>query len=378
MPGRPVYLDCCATSPVEEEVIELMTFYLRTEFGNAGSRTHEYGTAAAKAVRTAREQVADAIDASWDEVTFTSGATESNNLAVLGLAARARGAGHIHVVASSIEHKAVLEPLQELERHGATVTWVNPGPDGRVSAKSILAAVREDTILVSVMHVNNETGVIQPIAEIADRLTGHPAILHTDAAQGFGKDLAPLRHPRVDMISISAHKIYGPKGVGALVIRQSERSTALSPLMFGGGQERGLRPGTVPVHLVAGLGKAAQLATRDHQSRLEQWQKFRAELLVALSPLNPTIHGDPQWILPNVLNLRFGDIDSEAVMIALRDIVAISNGSACTADKYTPSHVLKNMGLDDMSANAAVRWSWSHLTERPDFEALRAAIFRLQ
>ncbi len=201
-------------------------------------------------------------------------------------------------------------------------------------------------------------------------LSGHDAVFHTDAAQGFGKELDGLRSPRLDLISVSAHKIFGPKGVGALIARQNERTARLAPLCFGGGQERGLRPGTVPVPLVAGLGLAAELALRDHSARRAKCLAFRTELLSALAPLQPVIVGDTDRVLPHVVSLRFGDIDSEAVMIALRDEVAISNGSACTSNTYQPSHVLKAMGLSDSDAQAATRWSWCHLTPDPDWRSI--------
>jgi cysteine desulfurase len=224
------------------------------------------------------------------------------------------------------------------------------------------------------MHANNETGVVQPLRAIAKTLGNHPAVFHTDSAQGFGKELDGLRSDRVDLISLSAHKIYGPKGVGALIMRPSTRISKIRPLMFGGGQERGIRPGTLPVHLAAGFGVAAQLALRDHAQRRERCLNFRKALLEALAPLRPIIHGNVDNILPNVLNLRFGEIDSEAIMLALKDIASISNGSACTSTNYEPSHVLKAMGMSDTETQAATRWSWSHFTTPPDWLRLRRAI----
>lgn len=373
----PVYLDCNATTPVEDEVLDAVVHHCRVEYGNAGSRTHAFGAEASRAVNRARRQVASVVEASWEEVIFTSGATESNNIAILGLADQALQEGRCHIISTQIEHKAVLEPLEELQRRGFEVTLVPPDSSGLVQPASICAALRPDTALVSVMHVNNETGVIQPLAEIAELLRGHPALFHTDAAQGFGKELESLRSQRIDFISVSGHKIFGPKGIGALILRTRNRPTKLRPLMFGGGQERGLRPGTVPVHLAVGLGVAAELAVRDNIIRRQVCEAFRADLLTALRPLHPTIQGSESKVLPTVLNLRFDEIDSEAVILALKDVVAISNGSACTSASYKPSHVLKAMGLSDSNAAAATRWSWCHKTPRPVWERVVARIRQL-
>lgn len=374
----PVYLDCNATTPVEEAVIETMTHYLRVEYGNAGSRTHGYGSTAAHAVRRARDQIASVVDASWENVIFTSGATESNNITILGLAAEAQKLGKMHIISTQIEHKAVLEPLEQLAKRGFEITLLPPNASGAVDANALKGALRNDTFFVSVMHVNNETGVMQPLLAIADALGNHPAAFHTDSAQGFGKELDGLRSDRLDLISVSGHKIYGPKGVGALVIRPSSRVSRIQPLMYGGSQERGIRPGTVPVHLAAGIGMAAELAMENYASRRKSCLDFRNALLDALAPLHPTVHGNPNLILPSVVNLRFGDIDSEAVMIALKDVVAISNGSACTSTNYEPSHVLKAMGMSDTEAQAATRWSWSHLTTSVDWLEVRRTIERLR
>ena len=374
---NPVYLDCNATTPIAEEVLQAMIHYCRSEYGNAGSRTHSYGAAANRGVKRAREQVAAVVGASWEEVVFTSGATESNNLAILGLADEAGRLGKKHIISSQIEHKAVLEPLEELASRGFEVTLLSPSMDGTIDPGAVRSALRPDTFLVSVMHVNNETGVVQPLERIGCALKDHPAAFHTDAAQGFGKELEGLRCNRIDLISLSGHKIFGPKGIGALIARLSTRRLPLKPLMFGGGQERGLRPGTLPVHLVVGLGVAAELAVRDHASRRQLCEVFRENLLAALAPLNPRIHGDPALVLPHVLNVRFDEVDSEAVMLSLKDVVAISNGSACTSTSVHPSHVLKAMGLSDAQANAATRWSWCHLTPQVDWTAITDGIKQL-
>jgi cysteine desulfurase len=251
------------------------------EFGNAGSRTHEYGSRARKAVDTAREQVAAVVEAKPDEVIFTSGATESNNLAILGLAPFGEREGRRHILSTMIEHKAVLEPLAHLEKRGFEVELVRPTRGGWVEADDVLSRVRDDTLLVSVMHVNNETGVIQPIDEVAAGLEGRSAYFHVDAAQGYSKELQKLKHKRIDMISVSGHKIYAPKGVGALITRRRNRlRPPLEPLMFGGGQERGLRPGTVAVPLVVGLGVAAQVSTSGRESgdTRRKWERAVSQI----------------------------------------------------------------------------------------------------
>jgi|SRR3990167_1057184 len=366
-----VYLDCNATAPLEPAVRDEVLFFLTTEFGNAGSRTHQFGARANKAVQIARERVAEVVGAKREEVVFTSGATESNNLALLGLRKFGEEAGKKHIISTQIEHKAVLEPLQSLAEHGFEISLLPPNCGGWVEPASVREALRADTLLVSVMHANNETGVIQPIDEIAEILAEHPAFFHTDAAQGFGKDIAPLQNPRLDLISISGHKIYAPKGIGALIARRRNfKRPPLSPLMFGGGQERGIRPGTLPVHLIVGLGKASQLAMENAGKRAQKCSLFKERILKALAPLEPKIHGDQSRTFSHVLSLSFSGIDSEAVMLGLKDVVAISNGSACTSESYEPSHVLIAMGLSEEQAHTALRWSWCHMTEEPNWDQI--------
>ena len=371
----PVYLDCNATTPLEPEVQSEMLRFFEEEFGNAGSRTHEFGARAKQAVQRARDQIAALVGAQREEVVFTSGATESNNLALLGLAAFGVQSNRRHIISTQIEHKAVLEPLEELERRGFEVELLAPNSGGWIGAERIQAALRPDTLLVSVMHANNETGVIQPIEEIATLLGKHAAYFHVDAAQTFGKLIEPLRNPRIDLISVSAHKIYGPKGVGALITRRRGFDRPpLKPIAFGGGQERGLRPGTLPVPLIVALGLAAELAMKNHALRAKQCQEFRRQLEAALLPLGPKLHGDPERTLPHVVNLSFVGLDSEAVMVALKGDVAISNGSACTSASYKPSHVLKAMSLPDDEIMGALRISWCHLTRAVDWTVVAERI----
>jgi cysteine desulfurase len=374
----PVYLDCNATTPIDPRVRDEVLRFLSEEFGNEGSRTHDYGARARQAVQQARDQVAEVVGAKRDEVIFTSGATESNNLALLGLARHGKETGSTHIISTQIEHKAILEPLDYLATCGFDITLVPPRTDGWVDPDGIKAALRRDTLLISVMHVNNETGILQPITQIAEVIADHPAYLHVDAAQGFGKDLATLKNPRIDLISISGHKIFGPKGIGALVTRRRGfKRPPLTPVLFGGGQERGLRPGTLPVPLIVGLGLASELALREMAERALACRKYRDTLLRELITLEPVFNGDPEQMLPQVVNLSFPGLDSEAMMLALKDIIAISNGSACTSRSYQPSHVLKAMGVPDQIIQGAVRISWCHMTQGPDWSAVAARIRKL-
>ncbi len=371
----PVYLDCNATTPIDPEVEKDFLFFIHEEFGNAGSRTHEFGTRAKQAVQKARDQVAAVVKCQREEVIFTSGATESNNLAILGLREHGEQTGKRHIIATAIEHKAVLEPLEHLARKGFAVTLLKPEPDGAVAAEKIAAQLRTDTLLVSVMHVNNETGIIQPLGEIAKALGTHDAFFHVDAAQGFGKRIPDLQNSRIDLISLSGHKIYAPKGIGALVTRRRGYTRPpLTPLAFGGGQERGLRPGTQPVALIVALGKAAELCLRDHAKCEARWRQLKTQALAAFREIGGVPTGDQDKALPNTLNIAIPGLDSEAVMVALKDTVAISNGSACTSQNYTSSHVLTAMGLPEDHLKSALRLSWCHLTPDLDWGAVVQAI----
>ena len=348
--------------------MDLIRQYMEIEFGNSGSRTHEFGARAKQAIEKARDQVRAVVQVEREEVIFTSGATESNNLSILGLAAGSAAADKKHIVSTTIEHKAVLEPLEVLATRGFEVTLVPVGPGGRVAADEVLAAVRDDTLLVSVMQANNETGVLQPLDEIAQGLAKNEAYFHVDAAQAFGKELETLRNSRIDLISISAHKIFGPKGIGALIARRRGYQKApLQPLMYGGGQERSLRPGTLPVPLIAGLGLAAELANKTHSKRRSVCESIRKSAMEELSDLFPIFNGDEKFVLPHVLNISIPGVDAEAAMVALKGIAAVSNGSACTAHSYTPSHVLEAMGLDEEAIQQALRISWCHMTSDVDW-----------
>ncbi|HEY3968795.1 MAG TPA: aminotransferase class V-fold PLP-dependent enzyme [Planctomycetaceae bacterium] len=356
----PLYLDYNATTPLDPRVLQAMTPWFLTP-SNAGSRTHTYGQRAKEAVDTARRQVAELLNAPPEEVFFTSGATESNNLAILGLAGYGERTGRRHIVSTAIEHKAVLEPLDHLREMGFDVELAPVTPGGYVEPETIQRMLRPDTLLVSVMHANNETGILQPVHEIADHLGGTDTLFHTDAAQTFGKEVPALKALKADMISISGHKIYGPQGIGALLVRRrGAQKRAVQPLLFGGGQERGLRPGTVPVALAVGLGEAARLAGLEWESRKTAALAIREQLVRDLSEVDHQINGDPSRCLAHVVNVSFPGLDSEAFMLATRDALAISNGSACTSASYKPSHVLEAMGFGQDRIDSAIRISWDH------------------
>jgi cysteine desulfurase len=368
----PLYLDYSATAPIHPEVLETMISVYKTHFGNAGSRTHSYGNDAARVVENARSKVASLLGVSPREVVFTSGATESNNLAIVGLAEWGAAVGRKHIVSTEIEHKAVLEPLGHLKNEGFEITLVPPSSTGSVSAEDVLQAVRKDTLLVSVMHVNNETGVIQPVQEIGRELASRDVYFHIDAAQSFGKLVPELKSIHYDLLSLSGHKAYAPQGIGALVVRQTAKGKPpLRPIMFGGGQERGLRPGTLPVALIAGLGKAAELACIHYHRWREAWHNIKQDLLEQLSGLQFDVNGSLDNSLPNIINVSFHGIDSEALMLGLRGHLALSNGSACTSAQYSPSHVLSAMKLPSDRIRGAVRISWGVGVHDIDLSALK-------
>jgi cysteine desulfurase len=356
---RPLYLDYNATTPLDPRVFEAMTPYFLDEVGNAGSRTHVFGQTAKEATEKARAHVADLIDAKSEEIIFTSGATESNNIALLGLMQHGFDTNRKHVLATGIEHKAVLEPLGRLSKLGFEVELLPVTSGGYVEPNTVRERLRPDTLVVSVMHANNETGVLQPVLEIDEILDGSKTYFHVDAAQTFGKEVDALRRLKCDFLSISGHKIYGPKGIGALYARRrSGQRRPISPLMVGGGQEMGIRPGTLPVPLVVGLGEAAKLAGREHNDRRKASAAVKARLLDALNSVDHHINGDPAHTQPHAINVSFPGVDSEALMLALRSEIAISNGSACTSTSYSPSHVLVAMGLSEDLVSSAVRISW--------------------
>jgi cysteine desulfurase len=376
---RPLYLDYNATTPLDSRVFEAMRLYFLEEIGNAGSRTHIYGQRAKEAVEQARDQVASLLGASSEEILFTSGATESNNMVLLGLVRHGIATGRKHVLASAIEHKSVLEPLDRMRESGFDVELLPVTAGGFVEPDDVRDRLRTETLLVSIMHANNETGVLQPVLEIGEMLHESKAFFHVDAAQTFGKEVETLQKLRCDFISISGHKIYGPKGIGALYARRTgSRRAPLVALMYGGGQETGWRPGTLPVPLVVGLGCAAELAGREYKERRQKAAIVKERFLQGLAAFEHSINGDPLRTQSHVVNVSFRDVDSEALMMAVREELAISNGAACTSASYSPSHVLKAMGLSADLIVSAVRISWGPPIREIPTNCIRIAVTMLQ
>lgn len=354
-----LYLDMSATTPVSDRVGQVVLRQMTSDFGNAGSRTHERGNAAKRVLGQARDVIASSVSAKPEEVVFTSGATESNNLAILGMAEHGLQTGRRHIISSATEHKAVLEPLQHLASRGFDVEFLNPGPTGRFDVDDVISKVRADTLLVSLMHVNNETGVLQPVAELADLLAGTATFFHVDAAQSYCKVEPQALTGPIDLISVSGHKIGAPMGIGALITRRRGwNRVPLTPLMYGGGQERKLRPGTVPVPLVAGLAEAVQERVEARAGWLEESLAFRRDLSDLIRDFGGVINGDALNVAPHILNAAFPGVDSEALIVALRGVADVATGSACTSATYTPSHVLVAMGLSDEIVRGSLRFSW--------------------
>lgn len=371
-----VYLDYNATTPVLDEVADLVLKLMTEEYGNAGSRTHEYGVAAKRAVETARAQVAEIAKVDKTEVIFTSGATEGNNIAILGLREFAEKNFKKHIITSKIEHKAVLEPIEFLESQGFEVTYLDVTSGGQVDVLQLKNALRDDTVLVSIMHVNNETGAIQPLGDICEIMVQHEAFLHVDAAQSFGKLSQELDNPRIDFISASGHKIYAPKGVGALILRRRGFiKPPLKPIYFGGGQEKGLRPGTLATPLIAGFGLACELAQKNSTQWHSHVSKLKGEFIKSLQDFDIQINGD--MTSPYVVNFSIPGINSEAAMVKLKGIIAVSNGSACTSSSYTPSHVLTAMGLDSDRIAGAIRVSFGMQTQDVPYSEIYNALKKL-
>lgn len=361
----PTYLDYNATTPVDGRVLDAMLPYLTTHFGNAASRTHIYGLKAEEAVDQARRQLADLLGAHPVEVVFTSGATESINLALKGVFEANQHRGN-HIITVQTEHKAVLDTCEHLAQLGAEVTYLQPDETGLIAPEQLAAALTPQTVLVSVMWANNETGVIQPIAELAQRTHEHGALFHTDATQAVGKLPIDLTTLPIDLLSLSGHKLYAPKGIGALYVR---RKTPLIAQQDGGRHERGRRSGTLNVPGIVALGAAAELAGSQLDTEGQRLPSLRDRLETGLRTHVPGVrlNGHPQHRLPNTLNLAFPDIDGEVLLMSLNQI-AVSNGSACNAASTDPSHVLKAMGLPDDLAYASVRFSLGRFTTEADID----------
>lgn len=358
-----VYLDYNASSPIDERVLDCMIDVYRNHIGNADSRTHIFGEDARNVVETARKQVARLLGVKSDEVFFTSGATESNNIAILGLREYAEKSGKKHIVTTAIEHKAVLESIKHLEKEKFSVAFVVPDLSGRVKVEDILDRVTDQTLVVSVMHVNNETGMIQPVQEIGEELSKRGILFHVDATQSCGKLVEELKDLKYNMLSFSGHKLQGPQGVGALVLRRkSYKLPPLKAIMYGGQQEHGIRPGTIPVALVAGCGKACELAEAEYRFDNEQAKRIKNSILSILSESGLTYHinGDQDYCVPGTLSICIEGVSSEALMISAKQFCSVSNGSACTSQSYSPSYVLLAMGIPEDQIESSVRISWGH------------------
>jgi cysteine desulfurase len=369
MSKRPIYLDNHATTRCDPRVVDAMVPYLSEIYGNAGSRNHAYGWEAQAAVENAREQVANMLGGDPKEIVFTSGATESDNLAILGVARFYKDKGR-HIITVATEHKAVLDSCHALEKEGFEVTYLMPDAEGLISPDQVRDALRDDTILVSVMWGNNEIGVVQDIAAIGAVCKERGVIFHTDAVQGFGRLPFDVAEMNVDLVSVSGHKIYGPKGIGALWIRRGRPRIRLEPIMFGGGQERGLRSGTHAVHQIVGLGKAAELSVEAlTNGEVDRVRALRDRLWNSLQKNLDELYLNGSWEhrLPNNLNVSFAFCEGEAMMMAIKDL-AVSSGSACTSASLEPSYVLRALGVDVELAHTSIRFGIGRFNTEADID----------
>ncbi len=377
-----IYFDYAATTPVDPRVAEKMSECLSAEgkFGNPASRSHKYGWEAEEAIEVARRQVADLIGSDPREIVWTSGATESDNLAIKGVAHFYKSRGK-HIITSKIEHKAVLDTCRHLERDGFEVTYLDPGQDGLVSPEEVRSAIREDTTIVSIMHANNEIGVINDIASIGAICREHGVFYHVDAAQSAGKIEIDVEAMKIDLMSLSAHKMYGPKGVGVLYVRRKPR-VRLEAQMHGGGHERGMRSGTLPTHQLVGMGEACGIAKAEMEEEQARLLKLRKRLWNGLKDLEEVyVSGDMDQRLPGLINMSFNYVEGESLIMSLPDL-AISSGSACTSASLEPSYVLRALGLNDELAHSSLRFSVGRFTDEADvdqaIESVRKAVEKLR
>lgn len=372
----PIYLDNHSTTRVDPRVLEAMLPYFTEKYGNAASRTHVFGQTADEAVGQAREQVADLIGASAREIVFTSGATESDNLALKGAAQMYRARGN-HIVTVTTEHKAVLDPCRRLEREGFTVTFLPVDAFGQVTAEQVSAALTPRTILVSVMTANNEIGTIQPVAAIGVLCKERGILFHTDAAQAGGKIPLDVNAMGVDLLSLSAHKMYGPKGVGALYVRARDPRVRLEPILDGGGHERGMRSGTLPVPLIVGFGTACEISKTEMAEEAERLTRLRHRLHQQISERLDEVYlnGHPSARLPGNLNLSFDYVEGEALLMSLRNI-AVSSGSACTSANPEPSYVLRALGVSDRRAHGSIRFGLGRFTTAEEVDYTAAEVVK--
>jgi len=362
----PIYMDYSATTPVDPRVAAKMIPYLTEDFGNPASRSHSFGWTAEAAVEEAREQVAKLVNADPREIVWTSGATESNNLAIKGAAQFYRGKGK-HLITLRTEHKAVLDTLRELERQGFEATYLDVQPNGLLDLEKFKAAIRPDTILVSILYVNNEIGVIQDIAAIGEICREKGIIFHVDAAQATGKVVIDLQKLKVDLMSFSAHKTYGPKGIGALYVRRKPR-VRIEAQMHGGGHERGMRSGTLATHQIVGMGEAFRIAREEMATENERIRYLRDRLLKGLSEIEETyVNGDLEHRVPHNLNISFNFVEGESLIMAIKDI-AVSSGSACTSASLEPSYVLRALGRNDELAHSSIRFTVGRFTTEAEVD----------
>jgi len=378
----PIYFDYSATSPVDPRVVDAMVKCLTLEgnFGNPASRSHVFGWKAEEAVEEARQHAADLINCDPREIVWTSGATESDNLALKGAAHFYQSKGK-HIITSKIEHKAVLDSCRQLEREGFEVTYLDPDAKGLIQPEAVAKAIRDDTILVSLMHVNNEIGVINDIAAIGEITREKKVLFHVDAAQSAGKIEIDLEQMKVDLMSLTAHKIYGPKGIGALYVRRKPR-VRLEAQMHGGGHERGMRSGTLPTHQIVGMGEAYRIAKAEMQKDAEHSLALRQRFLKGLEGMEEVyINGDIDQRVPGNLNVSFNFVEGESLIMALKDL-AVSSGSACTSASLEPSYVLRAIGLNDELAHSSLRFTIGRFTTEEDvdyaIEKVKEAVTKLR
>lgn len=370
-----VYLDYNASTPIDLRVLDCMVDVYKNSIGNADSRTHSFGERARSVVEHARKQVSTLLGISSDEVFFTSGATESNNIAIRGLVDYGKKNGKMHIITTAIEHKAVLETAKYLSEKGFEVEFIKPGINGRVNASDVLDKVREDTLLVSVMHVNNETGIIQPVKEIGDSLNKKDVLFHVDATQSCGKLVEEIRGIKYNMLSFSAHKLMGPQGVGVLVLMKKRyKLPPVKNIMYGGQQEHGIRPGTIPVALVAGCGMTCEIANTEYKENAKKAIEVKKAVIQEFdaSGMEYSINGDQKFCIDTTINVSLKGVSSEALMISTKQFCGVSNGSACTSKSYSPSYVLAAMGIDDDTIENSLRISWGAGTNKNEaVEGLR-------
>ncbi len=370
----PIYLDNNSTTRTDPRVVDAMLPYFTEKFGNAASRNHPYGWEAEEAVEEARNRIAELIGASGKEIIFTSGATESSNLAIKGVASMYRKKGN-HIITCGIEHKATVDPCKRLEHSGFDVTWLDVDKYGQVHPEQVAEAIRPETILVSLMTANNEIGTIHPIKEIGAICKDRGVLFHTDAVQAVGKIPMDVEAMGIDLLSLSGHKIYGPKGIGALYVRKKNPRVRLEPIIDGGGHERGMRSGTLPVPMIVGLGEACAIAHRDMAEESERTFRLREKLRKGIMDQLPEtyVNGHPTERLPGNLNISFAYVEGEGLMMGIKDI-AVSSGSACTSASLEPSYVLRALGVGDELAHSSLRFGVGRFTTEEEIDYVIDAV----